>query len=82
MWLSINTEKVISWSFSTSSLSYLQDELVDERSSDATEDGTNPVDPVIVPGAEDDGRSKGPGWVHAGAGFYVECRFCTKTMRS
>ena len=63
-------------------LSCLQDQLVDEGSRDPTEDGTNPVDPVIGPGIEDHGRSEGPGWVHAGAGFYVECRFCTKTMRS
>ena len=47
---------------------YFQDELVDESRSDTAEDGTHPVDPVIGPGIEDDGRSEGPGRVHAGAG--------------
>ena len=49
-------------------LSCLQDELVDEGSRDPAEDGTNPVYPVMGPGIKDDGRSEGPGRVHAGAG--------------
>ena len=46
---------------------YLEEELVDESGSDPSQDGARPVDPVIVPGAEDQGRPEGPGGVHAGA---------------
>ena len=46
---------------------YLEEELVDESGSDPSQDGARPVDPVIGPGAEDQGRPEGPGGVHAGA---------------
>ena len=49
-------------------LMYLQDELVDEGRCDSAEDGTQPVDPVVVPGVEHDGGAQGPGRVHAGPG--------------
>ena len=49
------------------SLTYLQYKLVDHSCSHPTEDGAQPVDPVVFPGPEDDGRPEGPGGVHAGA---------------
>lgn len=46
----------------------LEDHLVDERCSDASQDGSQPVDPVVLPGSEDDSGSEGASGVHAGAG--------------
>jgi len=46
----------------------LEDQLVDQGGSNSTEDGSEPVDPVVVPGSEDDGGAKGASGVHAGAG--------------
>ena len=48
-------------------LSHLEDELVDNGGRDTSEDGAEPVDPVVGPHVVDGGGSEGPGGVHAGA---------------
>lgn len=49
-------------------LGSLEDHLVDEGRGDASKDGSQPVDPVVLPGSEDDSGSEGTSGVHAGAG--------------